>query len=107
MHGKVPRGIALYHILRLFLGGASHVGLKFGRGRDLLLNRSADSACFRIPTHVVADFEFVFPHVLPQAKILNRVLSHRTRGRPDRVHCVSGTIHFGFLGNEDFNVSVK
>ena len=60
MHSQVVRLVALDQVLRLLLRGADGVGLKFGGGGDLLLDRSADVARFRVPLHVIPNFEFLF-----------------------------------------------
>ena len=60
VHGHVVSLVALDQILRLLRRGADGVGLKFDGGRDLLLDRSADVARFRVPLHVIPNFEFLF-----------------------------------------------
>ena len=61
MHGHVVGLVALDQILWFVLRGADYVGLKLhGRG-NLFLDRSPDTACFRIPLDMISNFECVFP----------------------------------------------
>jgi hypothetical protein len=60
MHCHVVSLVALDQILRLLLRGADGIGLKFDGGGDLLLDRPPDVARFRVPLHMIPNFEFVF-----------------------------------------------
>ena len=60
VHGQVSSLVALDQILRLLLLGADGVGLEFDGGGDSFLDRSANAAGFRVPLHMIANFEFEF-----------------------------------------------
>jgi hypothetical protein len=55
--------VALDQVLRLFFRGTNRVILEFDWGSDLFLDRSANAACFRVPTYMIPHSEFAF-HVL-------------------------------------------
>ena len=62
VHGHVVGLVALDQILWLLLRGANGVGLKFDGGDDPFLDRSSDMSCFRVPLHMISNFEFLFHH---------------------------------------------
>ena len=57
VHGQVIGLIALDQVLRLVLRGVDDIAFELDFGRDFLLDGSSDSACFRVPRNVVANFE--------------------------------------------------
>src|SRR5580698_9109185 len=57
VHGHVVSLVALDQILRLLLRSANGVRLKLYGGGDLLLDCSADPACFRVPLNIIPNFE--------------------------------------------------
>src|ERR1700687_3090890 len=57
VHGQMVGRVAFDQILRFLLRGADRVALeRDGRG-DLLLDRSPDVACFRVPPHLISNFK--------------------------------------------------
>ena len=59
MHRHVVGLVALDQILGFFLRSADGVRLKLDGGSDLFLDRSPNTARFRVPLNMIADFEFV------------------------------------------------
>jgi len=57
VHGQMISLVAFNQILRLFFRGTDHVVFEPHRRRNLFLDRSADAACFRVPTHMISYFE--------------------------------------------------
>lgn len=64
MHSQVVCLIALDQILWFLFGCMNDVALESDWGSHNFLDRSLDSACFRVPFHMIPYFEFVF-HIFP------------------------------------------
>jgi hypothetical protein len=87
-------GIALDQILRFLLGGMDPVALESDGRDDLFLDRSPDTAGFRVPGHMIFDFELLLhcrtnSMAQSEADILHRVPSRYGRDASDW-HPVSG-----------------
>ena len=64
MHGQVVCFVAFDQILWLLFGRMNGVALECYWRSHYFLDRPSDTACFRIPFHVIPYFEFVF-HIFP------------------------------------------
>ena len=66
--------VAFNQVLRLLFRGMDRVVLEpAGRG-DFFLDRSADVAGFRVPSHVISNFEILFHRLIPVNAISRGVL---------------------------------
>ena len=60
VHSQVVSLVAVDQILRLLHRGADGVGLELGGGLDLLFDCSTNVARFRVPLHMIPNFEACF-----------------------------------------------